>query len=132
MDNTNLLLTILLCPILLMIYFHSFVVDTTPPVLLSCPSNITVTVDVGQESVAVSWQPPTAEDLGGQVFQSDMLNPNDTFMIGVTEVVYEFADAANNRVSCTFTITVVECKQKIEPSRCFFLLHINATLTRNK
>ncbi|XP_071826140.1 hyalin-like isoform X5 [Apostichopus japonicus] len=83
-------------------------VDTTPPVLLSCPSNITVTVDVGQESVAVSWQPPTAEDLGGQVFQSDMLNPNDTFMIGVTEVVYEFADAANNRVSCTFTITVVE------------------------
>ena len=83
-----------------------FVVDTTPPVV-SCPADITVTVELGTPSVAVNFPDATATDNSGVVFlESRTSDPGDEFLIGPNDVTYTFTDASGNSASCTFTITV--------------------------
>ncbi|KAJ8036101.1 Hyalin [Holothuria leucospilota] len=82
--------------------------DTQPPVVTSCPDDIIVGVDGGRQSAVVSWNPPTATDLSGAVFQSHQFNPNTSFHLGDTEVEYIFVDTSGNEASCKFTVSVMQ------------------------
>ncbi|XP_072169503.1 uncharacterized protein [Diadema setosum] len=80
--------------------------DTTGPVV-TCPTNIVSTVELGVTSTAVTWNLPTATDVSGvTVFQSSTHSPGSTFNVGVTDVTYVYADGSGNTGSCTFTVTV--------------------------
>ena len=91
------------------------VTDTIPPVIVNCPTDITMPVAAaGDTTVAVTWTPPTATD---NVTPVNQLNnplvthsPGDPFPIGLTGVMYLFQDAAGNRAQCDFNVIVTrEC-----------------------
>jgi len=75
--------------------------DTTPPVILNCPANITV-CSVG----AVNWTPPTATDDCIVVSFTSNHNPGSTFPSGTTLVTYTAKDSYGNTATCSFNVTV--------------------------
>jgi hypothetical protein len=80
--------------------------DTTPPVFVTnCPTNITL-VTAATTAVA-TWTAPTAID---NCTASPTITSNFTsgqsFPVGATTVTYTARDAANNAVTCSFTVTV--------------------------
>ncbi|XP_038069618.1 uncharacterized protein LOC119738747 isoform X6 [Patiria miniata] len=84
-------------------------VDGTTPTLLSCPSDITITILAGTAPVQVDFVAPTATDNSGNVqLVSNTFNPGDNFPVGNSVVTYRFEDAAQNFAVCTFTVTVME------------------------
>ena len=86
-------------------------VDTTPPTIHSCPSDIVTTVEVGTPNTHVSWNAPSATDLSGNVsiiLQSHF--PGDSFAAGKTTVTYVFADYSGNTDTCAFNVGVNEGK----------------------
>ncbi|TAI46698.1 HYR domain-containing protein [Flagellimonas allohymeniacidonis] len=81
--------------------------DTTLPVITGCPSNITTNVDSGTCGAIVTWTLPTATDnCGGVTLTSNNYNPGDSFLPGVTTVVYTATDDSGNTATCSFTVTV--------------------------
>jgi GEVED domain/HYR domain/SprB repeat/Secretion system C-terminal sorting domain len=81
--------------------------DSVPPVLLNCPTNINlVTVD----SVAIAtWTSPTVTDnCTATPSVSSNYRSNDVFKIGITNVVITAKDAKNNQSTCNFNITVTK------------------------
>jgi Concanavalin A-like lectin/glucanases superfamily/HYR domain/Domain of unknown function DUF11/Leucine rich repeat/Secretion system C-terminal sorting domain len=85
--------------------------DTIPPVLSSCPANISVTTK-GTTAV-VNWLPPTFSDNCSIIFTSNY-SPGFAFPLGITTVTHTVSDYEQNKVSCSFTITVT--KQPIIPT----------------
>jgi len=95
------------------------VVDTTPPVISGCPTDITQDNDPGVCSAVVTWTPPTA---------SDSCDPSPgltsthasgaTFPVGTTTVTYTATDACGNTSTppCEFTVTVTD----VEPPTTVF------------
>jgi len=81
------------------------VVDIEPPVISSCPADITVTADTSYCGAVVSWIAPTATDNCSVVVTSTH-NPGDTFTVGTTTVTYTATDAAGLTDQCSFDITV--------------------------
>lgn len=89
------------CPV------YSSSVDTTPPDIMMCPSDIEVIVELGTERIAVAWVEPSSADAS----QTDRLlsrsnEPNSLFPVGDTTVTYVFADMSGNTAFCTFLVTV--------------------------
>jgi hypothetical protein len=86
------------------------VVDNTPPVL-SCPSNIVLTLppNTTSTSMVVNYQPPTGTDncAGATTTQTAGLQSGATFPVGTTTNTYTVTDAAGNTASCSFTVTVL-------------------------
>ncbi|PRX53155.1 HYR domain-containing protein [Flagellimonas meridianipacifica] len=81
--------------------------DTTAPVISGCPTNISVNVDSGTCGAVVTWTPPTANDnCGGVTLTNNNYNPGDSFLPGVTTVVYTATDDSGNSSTCSFTVTV--------------------------
>ncbi len=81
--------------------------DTTPPVFSSCPTDIVLTNDVGVCGAVASWTLPVATDnCGGVVLTSNNYSSGDSFLPGVTTVVYTATDTAGNTATCSFTVTV--------------------------
>jgi hypothetical protein len=79
--------------------------DIQAPVFSNCPANITQTTSV--TTAMVTWAPPTASDnCTNPAVITSTHNPNATFPIGVTTVVYTATDAKNNKETCSFTVTV--------------------------
>ena len=81
--------------------------DTIPPTILNCPSDIHTTLATGALSVNVSWIEPTAEDASQNVtllFKTH--TPGQSFGIGTTSVIYQFADASNKIAVCHFCVNV--------------------------
>lgn len=86
-------------------------VDTTPPTINNCPTNIEVTVELGTTGTLVSWSEPTATDLSGPVSLTTRTNaPGSLFPLGITAVTYRFEDSSGNPAVCSFTVTVVPSK----------------------
>ncbi|XP_041454281.1 mucin-17-like isoform X37 [Lytechinus variegatus] len=81
-------------------------VDQTPPVISGCPPGITVTVQAGVSSTAVSWVPPTATDEVSAVTFTTTNAPGSLFGLGSTQVTYTFTDQAGNDAFCTFNVIV--------------------------
>jgi len=87
--------------------------DLTPPVIIACPVNITVSTGVGNTdcTVAANWTPPTAIDncsFGPAITLTSTHTPGQLFFAGVTTVTYTATDQAGNTTSCSFTVTVLE------------------------
>lgn len=81
--------------------------DTTPPVFSSCPTDIVLTNDVGICGAVASWTLPVATDnCGGVILTSNNYNSGDSFLPGITTVVYTATDTAGNTASCSFNVTV--------------------------
>lgn len=83
------------------------VVDTTPPVLSSCPANITVPADAGGCDAVVTYTPPTATD------NCDSSAPvvcspasGSIFGPGTTPVTCTATDDCSNSSQCMFNVTL--------------------------
>ncbi|XP_072042250.1 hyalin-like isoform X2 [Amphiura filiformis] len=82
-------------------------VDTSTPLVTLCPYNITSIVQGTETSAKIYWKTPEAIDLSGDVLAMVAShNPGDGFSVGTTEVVYKFADSAQNSATCSFTVTI--------------------------
>jgi Leucine-rich repeat (LRR) protein len=79
--------------------------DVTPPVLVNCPANISVTT-TGTTALA-TWATVTATDnCTTPPSVSSTFLSGQGFPIGTTTVVYTARDAANNTTTCAFSVVV--------------------------
>ncbi|XP_072045209.1 hyalin-like [Amphiura filiformis] len=90
-------------------------VDSLPPEVLNCPSDIRTTTEVGIDQVPVFWIEPIGIDESGRtsVIQRSHA-PGQLFAIELTQVSYLFSDDADNRAFCNFSVTVNQ-KDTISP-----------------
>ena len=85
--------------------FPSQAEDTGAPVIMKCPSF--GIVETSDSATTVSWVEPTAVDDSGNVtLLMKTHSSGDTFPVGLTTVIYVFADSSNNIASCTFVVRV--------------------------
>ncbi|XP_072046393.1 hyalin-like [Amphiura filiformis] len=90
-------------------------VDTIPPEVVLCPADFVNQIELGRQSIPVSWSPPSAIDLSGNIsLVSQSHFPGDRFTTGRWTVVYRFADGSGNEASCSF-ISLVEEVDTIPP-----------------
>jgi len=97
----------------------SFVVtvtDNAPPVIASCPANITVPAGANCKAI-VTWTPPTSSDNCGIAAFTSSHPSGFEFDIGTTIVTYTAQDNAGNISRCTFDVTVSN-NQTITVSGC--------------
>eukprot|EP00048_Salpingoeca_helianthica_P005614 m.89588 g.89588 ORF g.89588 m.89588 type:complete len:1841 (-) comp13665_c1_seq2:33-5555(-) len=89
--------------------FNIRVVDRESPVI-SCPANVTAfkRLGLGWSTGPATWAVPVATDNAGQagLVVTGTGLPGEDFSVGTTAVVYTARDAAGNRASCTFFITI--------------------------
>ncbi|XP_072046550.1 hyalin-like [Amphiura filiformis] len=81
-------------------------VDTTPPTVTDCPTQIETTTELGTNGTYVNWTEPSAMDLSGTPEIHQTHTPATLFLRGVTVVSYLFLDISNNTANCTFQIVV--------------------------
>ena len=87
--------------------FTVTVVDATKPVFTNCPANISVPTDPTSCTAAVSWAPLIVTDNCDAVpVVTSNFHSGDVFTLGVHTVTYEATDAAGNKETCSFTVTV--------------------------
>ncbi len=81
--------------------------DTKPPTILQCPSDIERIATSHGAGTVVRWTEPTATDYSNYTV-SRSHTPGTVFGIGTTEVTYTFTDLSSNRnrATCTFAITI--------------------------
>ncbi|AYB35054.1 HYR domain-containing protein [Chryseolinea soli] len=96
--------------------FTVTVTDGTKPVFTNCPANISLPTDVTSCTAVATWVLPTVTDnCDATPGLSSNFNSGDAFTVGVHTVTYEATDAAGNKETCSFTVTVED--------------HINPTFT---
>ncbi|XP_038056901.1 hyalin-like isoform X2 [Patiria miniata] len=83
-----------------------------PPVrtlLVQCPNDISRGTDTGLPTAVVNWNAPNVlSQTVGPVTMTPTVQPNQAFAIGRLKVDYVVTDAANNRGTCFFWITIVD------------------------
>ncbi|KAJ8041072.1 Hyalin [Holothuria leucospilota] len=83
-------------------------VDRTPPVV-TCPDDITRTIEILTGGTTVSFTEATATDNSGTVTLASRSHaPGSFFVTGSTTVTYTFVDPSGNSASCSFEITIIE------------------------
>ena len=82
--------------------------DTTPPVVTSCPNDITESVPFLSTGTTVTWTEPTAIDNSGAFDTSQTRTSGSFFAVGESEVLYVFRDAAENEARCSFTVRIIQ------------------------
>ncbi|XP_063951080.1 mucin-17-like isoform X2 [Lytechinus pictus] len=91
-------------------------VDTTPPVIQNCPSQLSEEIGFGATSGVVAWPIVFASDNSGQV---EVLrrshNNGDIFPLGTAAVTIEFSDPSGNTALCSFSVTVTAQVDNIPP-----------------
>ena len=86
-------------------------IDNVPPILISCPLDISQTNDPGVCSAVVGWTVPNATDNCGGVTveQTAGLPPGSTFAVGGPYTIqYTATDLCGNVTACAFTVTVTD------------------------
>jgi hypothetical protein len=93
--------------------FTVTITDAEDPVLSACPTNITVSNDLGACTAVVTFSAPAATDNcpGVTVAQTAGLTSGSAFPLGTTTVTFTATDAAGNNVSCSFDVTVNDNEQ---------------------
>ena len=90
--------------------FTITVIDDEVPTVTSCPADITVNNEPTKCDAVVTYNEPTFTDncaIGSTVNTSGH-NSGDTFIVGVTPVVYTATDTSGNTNECTFNVTVID------------------------
>ena len=87
--------------------FTVTVTDNEDPVFTDCPSDVTVTVDVGECSSVQTWSDPVADD-NCDVTVSHTSGPlsGTALPVGDNTILYTATDPAGNTATCEWTITV--------------------------
>jgi gliding motility-associated-like protein len=90
------------------LFFNIAVKDNSAPIFNNCPKDIIAQANSSCEAV-VSWEEPTARDnCSGDIIPTSNFKPGDAFEVGKpTTVTYDAVDAAGNKSTCHFIITVV-------------------------
>ncbi len=97
---------------------NSCAIETVPPVITGCPSNITVAA-TGANGATATWTPPTATDNCGLSSFGASFQPGSNFPVGTTTVVYTAIDLRGNASNCSFNINVIArpgCASNSSPS----------------
>ena len=84
------------------------VLDTIPPIISDCPSNLTFPTSTSNCEGQAFWAIPNGFDLCGPVVLTSTHNPGDLFPIGTTIVKYYATDNSGNSDSCSFTIDIID------------------------
>ncbi|MCJ7758466.1 MAG: HYR domain-containing protein, partial [Gillisia sp.] len=81
--------------------------DTENPTI-TCPSNITETVAIGQTGKMVSYTLPVFNDncSGSSMVQTAGLAPGSNFPLGITLNTFVVTDASGKTANCSFTVTI--------------------------
>ena len=86
-------------------------VDTSPPHILNCPSNIESTTEVGFTGQIITWNEPRAVDTSGNVtLLVKTHSSGGSFNDGSTTVFYMFEDSSHNIAVCSFIIRITTGK----------------------
>lgn len=85
--------------------FSVIVVDSERPVI-TCPANVAVGTQSGQTSAVVNYPPPNVTDNSAGVTSGCLPASGSSFPLGVTTVTCTATDAAGNKSSCSFTVSV--------------------------
>jgi len=85
--------------------FDVLVINPDALAVRECPEDIIVETDESG-TAQVSWTEPTAVSSCSEVSVTQSHFPGDTFEVGTTQVIYEFVDAFQTVVTCTFEVTV--------------------------
>jgi gliding motility-associated-like protein len=80
--------------------------ETVPPVIANCPTNIVVDIPTSACSMTVEWSVPIATDNCSVESFTSTHAPGNIFPLGVTPVTYTATDAYGNASACSFTVTV--------------------------
>eukprot|EP00057_Strongylocentrotus_purpuratus_P014903 XP_011669377.1 PREDICTED: uncharacterized protein LOC105440651 [Strongylocentrotus purpuratus] len=98
-------------------------VDTTPPVVQSCPSN--QTFSVLKTTTPIAWTPPTASDASGIAFivanHEPGVNVSVNSPISVIYTVTDNSGLVNTNCSFNITLVSVETEWECTPSKCYRL-----------
>ncbi|MEZ5043203.1 MAG: HYR domain-containing protein [Saprospiraceae bacterium] len=86
--------------------FTVTVIETGPPIISGCPSNISQGTDAGVCEAVVSWIAPTASDEGTVVSFTSTHTPGTAFPVGTTTVTYTATDNDGNSSECSFDVTI--------------------------
>ncbi|HEY5747584.1 MAG TPA: HYR domain-containing protein, partial [Chryseolinea sp.] len=94
--------------------FTITVTDATKPAFANCPTNIAVTTNPMTCDAVVNWVPPTVTDnCDASPVVTKTNDPGNTFTLGVHNVTYEATDAAGNKETCSFTVTVTDATKPV-------------------
>ncbi len=88
--------------------FYVNIIDNQMPVITNSPSNMSVNSAQQECGAIVSWTAPTASDNCPAVVLTSSNAPGSFFPVGTTTVTYTATDAANNVVTSTFDVTVLD------------------------
>lgn len=90
--------------------FKITVLDKTPPVLLNCPSDFTVTTAVTSCDALVNWTAPTVTDpCDLYPIPLSVSTPNGSVLpTGIHTITYTAVDSSGNSSQCSFAVTVRE------------------------
>ncbi|HEY0742921.1 MAG TPA: HYR domain-containing protein [Chryseosolibacter sp.] len=92
--------------------FNVIVRDQTLPVLLTTPSDISVTASASCSATA-DWAAPTFSDNCGPLTITSTHNPNTTFNLGETIVTYTAKDPSGNTTTSQFKVNVVDTTKPV-------------------
>ena len=87
--------------------FNVTVVNNGPPIIINCPTDITIATTPGQCEASATWLPPTVDENCDATITSSSHNPGDMFPVGTTTVTYIATDGNGQEAICSFDITVV-------------------------
>src|SRR5690554_6108649 len=93
--------------------FEVTVNDTENPVIVDCPTDITVNNDLGSCDAVVTWTAPTFTDNCTGTTLTSTHEPGDVFPIGTTTVTYTATDGEGNTATCSFEVTVNDTESPV-------------------
>ncbi|MEB2777926.1 HYR domain-containing protein [Algoriphagus sp. D3-2-R+10] len=90
--------------------------DTEAPII-TCPASVSETVAFGETGKVINYATPTFSDncTGAIIERTAGLASGSTFPVGPTTVTYNVKDASGNVVECSFTVTITENADLINP-----------------
>ncbi|MDF2157820.1 HYR domain-containing protein [Algoriphagus sp. CAU 1675] len=96
--------------------FTVTVTDNELPVI-TCPNNISSTVEFGQIGKVITYDLPTTTDNCGVPTMELIsgLPSGEVFPVGITTVTYKATDTAGNSAECSFTVTITESADNEDP-----------------
>src|SRR5690554_3266374 len=86
--------------------FDVEITDNEAPVIVDCPTDITVNNDLGSCDAVVTWTAPTFTDNCTGTTLTSTHEPGDVFPVGTTTVTYTATDGEGNTATCSFEVTV--------------------------
>lgn len=90
--------------------FNVIIKTNSAPTVTNCPDDITIhTYD---DDIVVDWIAPQAKAFCGNLLVNASNQPGERFTPGTKTVLYEFNDGTNNKITCSFDVTVI--KDEIE------------------